>query len=137
MPNNHALRFRTIFAAVACGLILAAEALAGPPTRFTTKVTGQGPDVILIPGLSSPASVWDETVAHLEGTHRVHVLQVAGFAGAPAGDNANGAIVSSLAEQVATYIADEKLKAPAIIGHSLGGATALMLAARHPAVPGR
>lgn len=137
LPSTLGLCFRAVFTVLSCLLLLATQALAGPSTRFTAKVTGQGPDVILIPGLSSPASVWDGTVAHLEGTHRVHVLQVAGFAGAPVGDNAEGAIVASLAEQIATYIADQKLKAPAIIGHSLGGATALMLAARHPAAPGR
>ena len=47
--------------------------------RFTATVTGQGPDVILIPGLASSGAVWDATVEQLSPTHRVHVLQVNGF----------------------------------------------------------
>ena len=54
---------------------------AADPTRFSVSVTGQGPDVVLIPGLATPGEVWDATVKHLAPTHRVHVVQVAGFGG--------------------------------------------------------
>lgn len=110
---------------------------AQPPTRFTATVTGQGPDVIFIPGLASPASIWDATVAQLKATRRLHVLQVAGFAGAPVGGNGKGPVVGPLVEEIATYVAEQKLSSPAIIGHSLGGVAALMLAARHPSSVGR
>ncbi len=120
---------------VAAGLV--APALAAPPTRFTVTVTGQGPDVLLIPGLACPVSVWDATVARLQTTRRVHALQVAGFAGAPVAGNAAGPVVAPLVEEIAAYIADEKLAAPAIIGHSLGGFSAMALAARHPDQVGR
>ena len=100
-------------------------------------MTGQGPDVLLIPGLACPATIWDVTVARLQTTRRVHVLQVAGFAGAPVGGNAEGPVVAPLVEEIAAYIADQQLTAPAIIGHSLGGFAAMALAARHPAQVGR
>jgi len=61
--------------------------------RISVSVKGQGSDVILIPGLASSAHVWDATVAHLAATHRVHVVQVAGFAGSPAGSNASGPVL--------------------------------------------
>ncbi|HWT51701.1 MAG TPA: alpha/beta hydrolase, partial [Caulobacter sp.] len=48
--------------------------------RMTVTVTGKGPDVILIPGLASSGAVWDATVKQLSTTHRVHVVQVVGFA---------------------------------------------------------
>jgi pimeloyl-ACP methyl ester carboxylesterase len=48
--------------------------------RITVTVRGQGPDVVLIPGLASSSAVWDATAAHLEGRYRLHIVQVAGFA---------------------------------------------------------
>lgn len=100
--------------------------------RMTVTVTGKGPDVVLIPGLASSGAVWDATVKQLSATHRVHVVQVAGFAGAPVGGNAEGAVVDPLVEAVDGYIKANHLKAPAVIGHSMGGFTGLLLARRHP-----
>lgn len=111
---------------------------ASPATdRMTVTVVGQGPDVILIPGLASSGAVWDATVKQLSATYRVHVVQVAGFAGAPVGGNADGAVVGPLVEAVDGYIKAKGLKSPAVIGHSLGGFTGLLLAQRHPESIGR
>src|SRR4051812_3944889 len=52
--------------------------------EFTVTVTGHGPPILFIPGLSSPGSVWDHAVAHLASNHECHVLTLAGFAGTPA-----------------------------------------------------
>ncbi|AAK24201.1 hydrolase, alpha/beta hydrolase fold family [Caulobacter vibrioides CB15] len=104
---------------------------------MTVTVVGQGPDVILIPGLASSSAVWDATVKQLSATHRVHVVQVAGFAGAPVAGNADGAVVGPLVEAVDGYIKAKGLKSPAVIGHSLGGFTGLLLAQRHPGSIGR
>jgi pimeloyl-ACP methyl ester carboxylesterase len=128
-----------IFAALFLLLFAASHALAAGPgaPRFTVTVQGAGPDLILIPGLSSSTAVWDATAARLRARHRVHLVQVAGFAGAPAAGNAEGLVVAPLAEALAAYIAENRLRAPAVIGHSLGGEAALMLAARHPEAVGR
>jgi pimeloyl-ACP methyl ester carboxylesterase len=118
-------------------LVPAAPALAAPsaaafaPTRFSVVVTGSGPDVILIPGLTASRDVWKGTVAAVPG-YRYHLIQVAGFAGAPVGGNAKGDIVAPLAEEIARYIAARGLVRPALVGHSMGGTVAMMIAARHP-----
>lgn len=100
-------------------------------------VEGRGPDVIPIPGLTSSREVWTSLVAQLKATHRVHVVQVAGFAGMPAGPNGSGKVAAPVAEAIADYIERQRPRSPAIIGHSLGGEVALMLAARHPDRVGR
>jgi pimeloyl-ACP methyl ester carboxylesterase len=41
-------------------------------------------------------------------------------------------VVAPVAEEIARYIREGGLKRPAIVGHSLGGSWALMVAARHP-----
>jgi pimeloyl-ACP methyl ester carboxylesterase len=129
---------KLIPAAIAAALALfSAVSPASAADRIQVKVEGSGPDVILIPGLASSQSAWDATAARLKGRFRVHRVQIAGFAAMPAGGNAEGLVVAPVAEEIATYIAREKLKAPAIIGHSLGGETGLMIAARHPDAVGR
>jgi pimeloyl-ACP methyl ester carboxylesterase len=105
--------------------------------RISVEVRGRGPDVVLIPGLASSPEVWAATADRLDDTHRVHLVQVNGFAGAPAGANADGAVVAPLVGELNRYITEAGLKRPAVIGHSLGGFTALRLAAEHPQAVGR
>lgn len=129
---------KTLLAAATLLMPLAAGvAQAKEPTRFTVAVRGSGPDIILIPGLASSRDVWSATAKQLEGRYRVHLVQVAGFAGAPAGGNADGPVVEPLADEIVAYIEAQHLDHPAIIGHSMGGFTALMIAAHHPDAVGR
>lgn len=104
--------------------------------RLSVQVRGQGPDVILIPGLTNGRDVWDGTVRAVPG-YRYHLVEVAGFAGDPPRGNASGQVVAGVAAEIARYIAETGLKAPAIIGHSMGGIVAMMIAANHPAAVGK
>jgi N-formylmaleamate deformylase len=119
----------TPMAAAPAASVAAAPAFA--TTRFTVEVIGSGPDVILIPGLTASRNVWRPTVAALPG-YRYHLVQVSGLGGAPARGNARGEIVAPLADEIARYIRANHLERPAIVGHSMGGTLALMLAERHP-----
>jgi pimeloyl-ACP methyl ester carboxylesterase len=105
-------------------------------TRFTVEVKGTGPDVILIPGLTASREVWRGTVNAVPG-YRYHLVQVSGFAGTPARGNASGAVMAPLAAEIARYIEARGLDRPALVGHSMGGTLAMMVAARHPARVGR
>lgn len=104
--------------------------------RISVVTRGQGPDVILIPGLTAARTMWNSTVAALPG-YRYHLVQIAGFAGDPPLDNKSGAILVPVAEEVVRYIIASGLKAPAIVGHSMGGLLALLIATRWPARAGR
>lgn len=106
------------------------------PTRFSVEVVGSGPEVILIPGLTASREVWRGTANAVPG-YRYHLIQVAGFAGTPARGNAAGAVVAPLAAEIARYIEAKSLHRPAIVGHSMGGTVAMMVAARHPARAGK
>jgi pimeloyl-ACP methyl ester carboxylesterase len=104
--------------------------------RIGVEVRGSGPDVVLIPGLSSAPQVWDSTIAAIPG-YRYHLVHVSGFSGRPAGANATGPLLAPVAEEIARYIAEARLDRPAIVGHSMGGSWAIMVAARHPERVGR
>jgi pimeloyl-ACP methyl ester carboxylesterase len=122
------LAFFILFA----GAAEADAANAFTATRFTVTVEGKGSDVIMIPGLASSSEVWRPEAEKLKGNYRLHLIQVAGFAGSVKSANAEAPILGPLVEELATYIRENKLKQPAVIGHSLGGLIGLMLADRHP-----
>jgi len=111
-----------------------AAPVAFVPTRFTVVDQGTAgkPDVILIPGLASSRAVWDAEAKLLAPNYRLHIVQVDGFAGAPAGANATGAILPGIVEELHQYIVANKLN-PIVIGHSMGGLMTLMLADKYPA----
>lgn len=98
---------------------------------------GKGSPVILIPGLSSPRSVWDGVASDLAKTHRVVLVQVNGFAGDDAGANLKAGVLDGIVADVDAYIAKNKLRGAAVIGHSMGGLVGLMLVKAHPADVGK
>ena len=104
--------------------------------RISVAVQGTGPDVVLIPGLSSHPDVWAGTVAAVPG-YRYHLVHVAGFAGKPAGANASGPVIEPVAEEIARYIRESRLERPALVGHSMGGTWAMLVASRHPELASR
>lgn len=127
--------FRAFLAVAA--LLAASPALAVfQSDRINVTTEGSGPDVVLIHGLASSPRVWKGTIEKLPG-YRYHLVQIAGMGPAPAGGNAQGAVVAPVAEEIARYIREEKLGKPAVIGHSMGGTIGLMIAARHPDEVGR
>lgn len=126
---------RTVIAATL--VVIAAPAAAKfSSDRITVTTQGQGPDVILVPGLTSSPAAFKYVAQDVPG-YRYHFVQVKGFAGVPAEANAKGNVAAPVAEEIARYITAEHLKAPAIAGHSMGGTIALMVAARHPASVGK
>jgi len=95
---------------------------------FRVEVVGQGPDVVLVPGLTCGGHVWDATVEHLRGDHTVHVLTLAGFAGTPSSDG--DTFLPRVRDELAAYV--RELDRPVLIGHSLGGFMAFWLSATEP-----
>jgi pimeloyl-ACP methyl ester carboxylesterase len=114
----------------------AAAQVAFTSDRIAVTVVGTGPDVVLIPGLSSHPDVWRSTIAALPG-YRYHLIHVSGFAGRPAGANASGPVLEPVAGEIARYIREAGLRQPALVGHSMGGSWAMMVAGRNPGLAGK
>src|SRR3954467_10142429 len=100
--------------------------------RFSDEIVGKGPDVVFIPGLASSRATWKATAERLRGRYRLHLLQVAGFAGEPTRANATGDVLVPTAEAIDAYLVEQKLSPAVAVGHSLGGTTLLYLAEKHP-----
>jgi pimeloyl-[acyl-carrier protein] methyl ester esterase len=133
------LALSLILAGVAVGAARAETVQATPAfasDRLSVEVMGAGPDVILIPGYASSREVWRAEGQRLAATHRVHLVQLAGFAGEP-WSHGDGPFLQPALDELARYVLETGLDRPAVIGHSMGGLSALMLAQQHPDLIGR
>lgn len=98
---------------------------------FEVKKSGQGKQsIIFIPGFASSADVWDETKALFEKKFTCYTLTMAGFAGVK--PQPGTATFKSWETAIASYIKDNKIEKPVIIGHSMGGGLALAIASDYP-----
>lgn len=102
-------------------------------TPFQVKVAGHGDKaVIFIPGFASSGAVWDDTRLLFEKDHTCYTLTMPGFAGVPASGEPT---FKNWEKAIAAYIVKHKINKPVIIGHSMGGAMALAIAADYPELP--
>ena len=85
-------------------------------------------DIVLVHGAGGDCSHWPAELGGLEVAN-VHFLDLPGH-GRSLGQGRND--VSAYADVVDAFVAELGLRQVALIGHSMGGATALTLALRHP-----
>lgn len=95
------------------------------------ETIGKGPDLILIPGLGCPGSVWLETVDQLKENYTCHMVTLPGFGEHPPIDFTNG-YLPEVKAQLITLIEKRFETPPVVIGHSLGGFLSMDLASTHP-----
>ena len=118
--------------------LLAAPAAASTTTdnpathpNFTVRVVGKGKPMLLIPGLTCPGAVWDETVARYQSQYQCHIISLAGFGGTAAPASTDQ-LLQNVRDQLLTYIKAQKLNKPVVVGHSLGGFMGLWLSTTQP-----
>jgi pimeloyl-ACP methyl ester carboxylesterase len=100
--------------------------------HISVVAMGSGSPVVLIPGLSSPRAVWDGIVPQLAANHRVYLVQVNGFGGDDPGANLQPGVLGGVVADLHSYLTQHKAAPASVIGHSMGGLIALMLAKAHP-----
>lgn len=118
-------------AAVATALGVSHSSAATVEFRdLKVDVVGSGRPVLMIPGLNSAASTWTDTCAALQPQVQCHIVQLPGFAGAPAVKT--DAFLDGMRDRLLAYLDDRQLRQPVVMGHSLGGVLALKMAAEKP-----
>ncbi len=111
----------------------------GDPGRFVTvdgvttyyRVQGQGPALVLLHGLGSSHLSWEAVEPALAAHFTVYTLDLPGFgySDKPAGYGS----ARHEAAFVDHFLATLGVARATVVGHSMGGAAALWLAAEHPA----
>lgn len=96
---------------------------------------GEGPVVLVLPGITSPAVSWDFVARELAGTARVVVADVRGR-GLSAASADGSYTLEDYADDAAAMVTGLGLDRPVVLGHSMGARIAAALAVRHPEAAG-
>ncbi|HMI61028.1 MAG TPA: alpha/beta hydrolase [Puia sp.] len=108
--------------------------LAAQPT-FQVRKEGAGKRaIVFIPGFACSGDVWEETVKEYKNDYTCYILTMPGFAGVKPDVDPD---LKKWVAQIAGFIKEHQLEKPIIVGHSLGGGMALLLASRYPDLVGR
>jgi len=98
------------------------------------RTGGGGPPVVLAHGFSDDGSCWTPVARALAPEYDVVMVDARGHGLSDAPEAGYG--VDELAADLRGVIGALGLRRPAILGHSMGGATTLVLAGTYPDIPG-
>lgn len=86
--------------------------------------------LVLVPGLASGPWTWYGTIAHFSPNYTIYAMTLPGFDGRPA--TSKTPLFATFAADFWQMLADNNITSPVVVGHSLGGTLAFLLAQQHP-----
>jgi esterase len=98
------------------------------------ETAGSGPPLLVLHGLFGSGGNWRGIARELAATHSVFCVDLRNHGGSPWADSMD---YLEMADDVLQLIERLGLDRPAVMGHSMGGKTAMALALRHPGRVGR
>src|SRR5215207_8620868 len=99
-----------------------------------TRTGGDKPPLVLAHGFSDDGLCWTPVARALEGDYDVIMVDARGHGQSQAAEQDYSDL--DLGHDLAGVITALGLRRPAVLGHSMGAATALAMAGAHPDVPG-
>jgi pimeloyl-ACP methyl ester carboxylesterase len=97
---------------------------------MSVKKSGSGEQsIILIPGLGCSGAVWNNTKQKLKKEYTCYVITMPGFAGVKPQTDAS---FKNYVELLSSFIRENHIQKPIVMGHSLGASLTLALASEHP-----
>jgi pimeloyl-ACP methyl ester carboxylesterase len=91
---------------------------------------GSGRPVILIHGFCETSEIWDGFSSDLAKSFNVFSIDLPGFGKSPLPSTPFS--IDTIAQQVISWIDEQQIKSPVLIGHSLGGYVSLSIAWQAP-----
>ena len=107
-------------------LVLVTTFLFAQTKAVHIQKSGKGKPVLLLPGFTTPGTVWNETIQNIQGKYQFYAVSYAGFNGLQPIDTPWYATIK---KELIQYIRVNKLSNIVIIGHSMGGNLAVDIAA--------
>jgi esterase len=104
------------------------------PLQLAFESLGDGPPVVVLHGLFGSSRNWRGVARALSAEHRVICVDLRNHGRSPWTDSMSYA---EMAADVRALIDSEGLERPVVIGHSMGGKTAMTLALENPESVGR
>jgi pimeloyl-ACP methyl ester carboxylesterase len=99
------------------------------PLALAFEALGSGPPVVILHGLFGAGRNWTQVAQVLAADHRVYLPDARNHGASPWAESMSYA---EMAGDVLALIEREQLQRPFVIGHSMGGKTAMALALSHP-----
>ena len=93
------------------------------------ETLGQGPPLVLLHGLFGSGTNWRSVAKHLSDVHTVYIVDQRNHGASPWADSMG---YLEMADDVRRFIEQQGLQRPAVMGHSMGGKTAMALALLYP-----
>lgn len=97
--------------------------------QLSSQISGEGAPLVVIHGLFGSARNWAGICRALADVRQVHALDLRNHGSSPWSEQMNYPL---MAEDVAEYITGRGLAPCDVLGHSMGGKTAMQLALTHP-----
>jgi pimeloyl-ACP methyl ester carboxylesterase len=95
---------------------------------------GAGPPLIILHGLFGSSRNWASHARHLSETHRVFTLDLRNHGASPWAESMT---YREMAEDVGAFLVGHGLEGATVLGHSMGGKTAMLLALERGDLIGR
>ena len=100
--------------------------------EVAVRQVGRGSEIVLLHGFQNDHTTWDPFVDRLDlDGHRVIAFDFVGCGASGSADDWERCTIAEYAEDLIAVCDALQLAAPVVIGHSLGGATALQAALAH------
>ena len=103
-------------------------------TQLHVQISGEGPPLIILHGLFGSGSNWRTAARSFALTHTVYLVDLRNHGLSPWADSMT---YPEMAGDVSAMISKFDLKAPIVLGHSMGGKVAMALALLEPAQVGQ
>jgi pimeloyl-ACP methyl ester carboxylesterase len=97
--------------------------------RIQSEHLGSGPAVVLLHGLSGSHRWWRFTAPALARRYSVHIPELVGFGGSRRADRQPD--IPEMSDVMAEWVRQLEEPEVTLVGHSMGGQTAVHMAARH------
>lgn len=101
--------------------------------KLAFETVGKGPPVIILHGLFGSGRNWVQIAQALDHAYRFYLPDARNHGASPWAQTMS---YPEMARDVLAFIEREQLQRPMLIGHSMGGKTAMTLALQHPRLIG-